>query len=350
MGNIAVLGHLVQDICIEANSRLRYNAIANASSLDTALLLAEKDDETLGEKASVKITFGGPALNWAQYLVPDDAVKIMSVAGNGTQGQELRILLQETLGLNIEGVKFYGGTLPRFGLAYTPSFKRKQHWDTKIFWEGNVADEHFKEIEPKKNFLQDTDVLALPIAEPEVAKKAAEVFCDANPSGKIFYNPGRFLERLDFSFEETYFQEILRKANWVVLNRAEAAAVQRNMHLSSIQRLFDSGERLELIIVTRDKEGSYIYERRGEKKWNYTPTEQLSVNPGQALGAGDAYAATLLSKILHNYSISDAQHLASTAAEDTLKYIGALNERRILGETSVSDLQTVTRFRRPEAK
>ena len=163
----------------------------------------------------------------------------------------------------------------------------------------------------------------------------------------MFYNPGRWLERNDISFEETNFLDILKKSNWLVLNRGEASRVQKNMHLGRIEGLFDASERLELIIVTRDKNGSYIYERRGQKRWNYVPREILSVNPGQALGAGDAYAATFLSKMLTGSKISDAQTLASIAAEEALSYVGSLNQRKLGGASSVSELVTEARFSRP---
>lgn len=348
MTTIAVLGHLVEDICIDVSDRRRFDAFTQNLSIEEVLAIAEREDSALGEKAIVTKTFGGPALNWAQYLVPKHDVRLLGVAGNGLQGEELKVLLREKLGVDMNGIKFYGGSLPKFCLVYS-SFvrKEKQEWDAKIYWEGNVADEHFREVELKRELLHDADVLALPIADPEIAKRAAEIFCDANPSGKVFYNPGRWLEREDTSFERTYFQEIVKKANWVVLNRKEAAVIQKNMHLQRIERLFDEAERLELIIVTRDKDGSYIYERRGQKKWEYTPKTKLIVNPGQTLGAGDAYSATLLSKILLGSDISDAQYLASTAAEETLGYVGALSQRRVKGETTISEQLEVKRFNRP---
>lgn len=343
MVKIALVGHFVKDYWIrvkEGNDFLGYNS---EFSIDEVLNLASKNGDEVGT------AFGGPALTWAQYLIPNHEVSPISVLGNDSESTKLKDLLDQIPNLITEGIKGYGGRLPRFVTVFpeTPytTGSGKVKWKKQIYWEGRIADKTFPNVEISPSFLGQHDVLILPITEPTLALQAAESYLSRNPSGKIVYNPGRYLLGFGLTFEQTNFRKISAISNSILVNQEEANVVQPQMHIGGLQHLFSSCPRLEIIAHTKDSKGSEIFERKTSQRYIPARIHPQSLDSSYSLGAGDAFGATFHSKLYNGFSIDEALNCATAAAEETLTFQGAFNRRRLIDKDYSSPNVDVRSFR-----
>ncbi|MBS3170727.1 carbohydrate kinase family protein [Candidatus Woesearchaeota archaeon] len=341
MVKIAVIGHFVKDYWISAKRDFsKYNP---EQSIDEVLSLASNNGDIINS------SFGGTALTWTQYLIPKHEVSPISVLGNDNPSREIKEILDLHESINQEGIKTYAGSIPRFVLVFPERPQEQNHrkfWKSKVYWEGRMADKNFPKVEISPQFLGAHDVLVLPITEPLLALQAAKSFLSQNPSGKIVYNPGRYLHGFGLSLEGTNFQEIVNNyATSLLLNGQEVGVVQSGLHLGNISRLFRSGRRLELILHTKDRKGSVVYERKTSKKYEPSNVNPLFVDPSFELGAGDAYGAIFHRKHLKGDSIDEALECATRGAEHCLTFPGALCRQRIIEGTYTDSGVKVANFR-----
>jgi len=341
MVKIGLVGNLVQDVCIGVRNKDSYERYHDGLSIEEVIEISDTPLSDSGIASEyiddVHYSFGGPPITWAQYLRPHHDVSIIGVGGNDTQSLELKPFLRENLGINVGpggGIKWYGGKLSRFALVYRTrprkDDKGKTWWDQKVYWEGNVADKQFENIDDRPSVLGENDILALTITEPELSLRAAEIYHDANPGGKLILNLGRYLTRDDYSWDDSYFEELITHASWVFLNDPEAEAVMRNIGISRLSLLFERSSRLELIAQT-SKRGSDLFVKKGTGHHYSYRAEPQEVHPGYQLGCGDAFSATLLDLVFRcpALDLGTSQRLASQVAVENLGHIGALTSRRI---------------------
>ncbi len=332
MVRIAVIGDSVRDSWIEVES---IDDLKGCKNIEQVLGYASKIGRIINN------SFGGTALTWTQYLVPEHCVTPITIIGNDESSIELENVLKsldQSLkqkhkpGLDFSGLNKIDGDLAKFVIAFSGKSIVKKgipEWKSKIFWEGNVSDK-YDQLNITSEFLGTHDVLALPIPHPKTALQAVKNFRSINPRGVICYNPGRYLTRRDYTFKDTCFEEIATETTYLVLNRYENGAVRKGLKLGRRESLFNKYPKLEAIILTKDHEGSEIQEKRSGKRYEPSIVNVIEANPAKSLGAGDAYAATWLSKILSGQSIDNALDCATRVAEHILGVDGAVDLRRLL--------------------
>ncbi len=354
--NILLPGNLVRDTVIIVDHEDRYRLYRPGISIDEVIACAARSSILQGNNITdaVHHDYGGTALTWTQYLRPVHAVTVASVYGTDRESRDVKAILRDKLGVNMMALKGYAGSLPRCAVVDFPGQKpryrmrgsrrrKRRRLQPIVYWEPNIAD-RFDTLEISDDILALHDVLALPITFPDLGLDIARRFIDRRPEGVVLYNPGRYLCRKDYTFDQTRFEEMLPLTRALVLNRQEAETVRGGMGTRNLEDLFEESDRLEIIAETRDKDGSIVHHKvsgNGCRKHTYKPGRRKRAKP-MGLGAGDAWAATFFSQWLRGYDVETAQNSASQAAEEILGVPCALNHRRVYkGQTTISPRASV---------
>tara|TARA_Y100000310_G_scaffold343654_1_gene452290 strand:- start:3015 stop:4055 length:1041 start_codon:yes stop_codon:yes gene_type:complete len=171
-------------------------------------------------------------------------------------------------------------------------------------------------------------VLYLPATENTTAVRAIKKFRKRSlPQKIVSYCPG---PRITREFEPEEFLRIMKGVSFLFLNQEEAEIVQTEIH--SLDILLGNLPHLKLAVVTRDKEGSTIYQRYEEPiKFDLTE-DMIAENPVDSSGAGDAFFTTLTFELSsdQNFPLKPAYlrnkvGAAHLAAKEVLMKVGATN-------------------------
>ncbi len=331
--NLAIIGDSALDLFIE-ESPSRFTRYNPTMTIDQILEYNRKTD---GEepRGSVYKRLGGPVLTVGQYLAGRDLtsqsstpfkVSAVTILGTDPFSERYKDALQ-TLQIELDEERTSQGTIARCAYIYAHGNVTKPI----IIWEDGV-NKHFKDIKINKHFLARQDILVLPITEPSVGKRAAEDYRSLKPEGTIVYNPGPYLQDSRYDFESSGFKDIIAQTNMLVLNRPERIILKERMNLRSILQLFSNYLNLDVLISTKDKDGSIIFSRDPIDKHailhsRQKPTierESLIENP---TGAGDAFLGTFLRYHLgRGYDVKDAHVKAKQNAERQLTQKGATDQ------------------------
>ena len=327
---IAIIGDSALDIFIEESSE-RFARYKSGMSVEELLTVNRRveDGET---KGPVYRRLGGPVLTVGQYLAGRDdtsqnslpfKVSAVTLLGTDKFSTAYRQTL-ETLGIELDEERIFEGDISHCAYVYVAGEASRQI----SAWEDNVG-RSFKDIQLNRHFLAAQDVIVLPITEPSVAKKAAEIYREVRKDGTLVYNPGPYLQDTRYEFKTSGFEDIIRYTTILVVNRVEKEILKKNMGLRSILDIFEEYPSLEIFISTMDKEGSLIFTRdpknRNSKLLHskqYPSEEELKIeNP---TGAGDAFLGTFLRFFLgRDYDVKDAHGKARASAERQLTQKGA---------------------------
>lgn len=332
---VALVAHAAVDMFLEESSTKRFRRYRPEMTIDQ-VLATNRDVEDGENRGSVYRRLGGPVLTIGQYLAakhPETGcpfeVSAVTVLGTDSFSQRYEEALR-TLGISLYPVSKYkyDGTISRCAYVY-PKGNPTIHLPP--FWEDGVS-AHFDEIQVPPNFLADQNMLILPITPPSVAKRTAVAYRDANPQGILVYNPGFYLLDPTMSFADTGFSDIMQRTNILVLNRDEREVVRRN-GVNRILDLFHEFPSLNVLVSTKDREGSVIHVRAektrvgGDTHLHHSSLKgKPNVQIETPVGAGDAFIGAFLRYYIgRNYDLVDAHERAEEKAERQLGIKGGVD-------------------------
>jgi len=137
-------------------------------------------------------------------------------------------------------------------------------------------------------------------------------------SGKIMWNPGgRELK------QKEKVLALLPKIAALNLNKEEMEELVGGNEKAEISGLLEKAQTLpcEYIIVTDDKRGAYLWDKKNSVWWKSGVFED---SPRfETLGAGDAFGSGLATGFIKNLPLPDCLYLASANASSVVSMVGA---------------------------
>jgi hypothetical protein len=297
---------------------------------------------------------GGPALTIGQHFAvrktPYGPVREVSAVLLTGDGEDTTKYLRNFENLDIETrPRIRSGLMPRCIYVLNPE-KNQDKKELPPAWEGNVTDKEIVGNERNMSyrlspdFIRLHDTIILSSTHPQVAKRAINYF-----RGQLsVYSPGPIFDYTPF--EETLFPEIIKKANYLAVNRKEARNIMGNMGYSELDRigslkkkadytnlrkLFDDypNSDLELIIMTMGAKGSFGFHRDGDSyMFNLSKVKRGKVNSRgikSRVGAGDRHLAATVIGIWNHDPLDKILHDAAFEAQKALLHTGAIDPRLI---------------------
>ena len=329
---VAIVAHAAVDLFLEESSLPRFKRYNPSMTIEELLETnrSVRDGETRG---SLYQRLGGPVLTIGHHLAAKHRihgspfeVSAVTILGDDEPSRKYEETLKN-LEMRMTQVHRYKGTLSRCAYVYP---KGKPIRQLPPIWEDGVS-EHFSKIEVPKHFLEEQDMVVLPITPPPLAQRVAETYEQMNRKGVLVYNPGFYLLDPSFSFGDTGFERIMRRTNVLVMNRDEREAVRKN-GVKKILDLFHEYPSLMVLISTKDVDGSVIHIRDDKSSEEAVRLYYSSLKGNSAatietpVGAGDAFLGAFLRYSFGiGYELDDAHREAEKKAIKQLGIKGAVD-------------------------
>lgn len=186
-------------------------------------------------------------------------------------------------------------------------------------------------VELNSKLLGEARALYIAEAFPEVALELIRQASDSQP--RVFYSPGGVM----IWAEKDLLNQVIEKTDTLFVSRAEAEMMtgMKNPE-EAIRKVAELGP--GVVIVTLGSEGTLVYEDGNLEKVNALKVPEVV----DTTGAGDAFAAGVITGYLEGLDWQDAVRLGRTVAAIKIGHLGARG--------GLPDRETVRKSRFEEAK
>jgi adenosine kinase len=133
-----------------------------------------------------------------------------------------------------------------------------------------------------------------------------------------------FGSKMDKSaFPPRFIKRIISSCTGVFANEKESEYIRTSMKTENLKELFKTIPKLDFIIITKGKLGSYAMVREGEQIEEYSVPIVPAKKFVDAVGSGDAYIAGFLYGYLEKKTVKECMQYGATLASFVIEGMGA---------------------------
>ena len=262
-------------------------------------------------KDNRKIYYGGCNVNVAYALAKlnKNAMPIIRV-GDDYKSTEFKAYL-EASGINLDGIGYVEDA--HTSGAYLIEDDTSNH--ITLFYPGAMSETYVHEY--KDTWFKNTKMALMTVA----SKKDNEVFFNQCIKYDV---PLYFGVKMDKdAFPKSFLKTIIKGITGIFMNENEAECLVDLFDIDYIINLFDIAPKLDLIVITKGKQGSLAYHKQSEGIESIASGIVKTDNFVDAVGSGDAYIAGFMYGLLNKSSIKTCMHYGATLSSFAIEGMGA---------------------------